>query len=528
VLRGLRATGYRLRPHALSRRLQGTGYWLQPGQRLFRVLWPKTRDSRPATRLLWPKTRDPRPATPAGGALARPLLAALVVTSALVGCTNVDTTALLDPSSGGATTVTDATKHAYSKAAANLDVERRGEFSIGNAFFNSPWVTAPATAGARDGLGPLFNARSCDACHNNDGRGRPPERDDERLISLVIQFGGASHGQHGEPLGDPHYGANLNPFAIDGVEAEGTVRISHEEIPGQFGDGEQYVLLAPRYQFEDLKYGEMPATTRFSPRVAPAVMGVGLLESVPEALILEAADPDDQNGDGISGRANRVWDAKQQRMTLGRFGWKANQPDIAHQTAGAFNAEIGMSTSLRPQQNCTNFQFACIDAPDGGSPEISDEIFAHIVNYQRMLAVPARRSVESKEVAAGAKLFAKAGCTACHRPTLTTAETPDTPWLSKQTIHPYSDLLLHDMGPALADDREDFEASGSEWRTATLWGLGLQQTVNRHTRLLHDGRARDASEAILWHGGEAAKAKEAYRTMSKKDRAALLAFLNSL
>ena len=455
-------------------------------------------------------------------------LAIIAAAALLVGCERVDTTALLDPNSGGTTTVIDATKHAYSKAAANLDVKRRGEFQVGNAFFNSPWVTAPATAGARDGLGPLFNARSCDACHNNDGRGRPPERDSERPISLVLQFGGASHGEHGEPLGDPHYGANLNPFAIDGVEAEGTVRISHDEVVGTFADGEKYVLQGPRYLFEDMKYGEVDGTTRFSPRVAPAMMGVGLLEAVPEAQILEAADPEDRDGDGISGRANRVWDGKQRRMTLGRFGWKANQPDIAHQTAAAFNAEIGMSTSLHSGQNCTNFQFACIDAPDGGSPEISDEIFEHIVNYQRMLAVPARRNVTSKEVVAGARLFATSGCASCHRPTLATAETPDTPWLSKQTFHPYSDVLLHDMGKALADDREDFDATGTEWRTAPLWGLGLQQTVNRHTRLLHDGRARDASEAIMWHGGEAEKAKEAYRTMSKAERAALLAFLNSL
>jgi CxxC motif-containing protein (DUF1111 family) len=189
---------------------------------------------------------------------------------------------------------------------------------------------------------------------------------------------------------------------------------------------------------------------------------------------------------------------------------------------------MGMSTSLRPGQTCAPAQTRCLEAPTGGEPEVSNEIFQHIVAYQRMLGVPARRNLAAREVKRGARLFASAGCIACHRATFTTADAPDAPWLSRQTIHPFSDLLLHDMGPGLADGRADFDASGSEWRTPPLWGLGLQQAVNGHTRLLHDGRARNASEAILWHGGEAERAKEAYRTMPKSDRAALLAFLDSL
>ncbi len=213
---------------------------------------------------------------------------------------------------------------------------------------------------------------------------------------------------------------------------------------------------------------------------------------------------------------------------LGRLGWKANQPDIAHQTAGAFSQEIGMTTTLRPEPNCTNIQIACLEAPDGGSPEISDEIFTRIVDYQRMLAVPARRNLDDPKVKQGARLFVSAGCAACHRPTFTTGEVPNAPWLSRQTIHPFTDMLLHDMGPDLADGRADFEASGTEWRTPPLWGMGLQQAVNGHTRFLHDGRARDASEAILWHGGEAQRAREAYKSMSKIEREALLRFLESL
>ena len=438
-----------------------------------------------------------------------------------------DTAELLEVNSGGATTVHATNRKAFSQPAANLDVQRRAEFFIGNAFFNSPWVVAPASAGARDGLGPLFNARSCDACHNNDGRGRPPESG-ERPISLVIQFATPTPGHNNEPGADPRYGVNLNPFAIGSIKAEGTIAIEQHEIHGKFADGTPYLLLKPEYRFTELAYGELAHDTSFSPRVAPSVFGSGLLEAVPEAHILERADPDDANGDGISGRPNHVWDHLLKQAVSGRFGWKSNQPDIAHQTAAAFSAEIGMSTSLRPEQNCTDVQPECKQAPTGGSPEISDVIFQHIVNYQRTLAVPARRDLEAEGTRRGARLFIDAQCAACHRPTLVTGDVKDTPWLSRQRIHPFTDLLLHDMGPELSDGRADFEATAVEWRTPPLWGIGLQKTVNGHTRFLHDGRARDLNEAILWHAGEAQHAQETYRNMSKADRDALLQFLGSL
>jgi len=461
----------------------------------------------------------------------RPIAASTLALSCILSACSTghrDVTPLLDVNSAGAATVHNATHKAYAQPAANLDVQNRALFFIGNAFFNSPWVVAPASATARDGLGPLFNARSCDACHNNDGRGRPPEHEGERPVSLVIQFATPVPGENNAPGGDPHYGGNLNPFAIGGVPPEGTVRIQLQELPGKFADGESYTLLSPQYIFEELAYGELAADNQFSPRVAPAVAGMGFLEVVPEAQILERNDPDDANGDGISGRPNYVWDHRAGRKVIGRVGWKANQPDIAHQTAGAFSNEIGMSTSLRPDQNCTEVQTACRAAPTGGSPEVSDEIFQHIVGYQQMLGVPARRNIDAPEVRRGARLFLEAGCEACHRATFTTGTVADRPWLSNQTIHPFTDMLLHDMGAKLADGRADFEATGSEWRTPPLWGIGLQQVVNGHTRLLHDGRARDVTEAILWHGGEASRAQEAFRSMSKADRAALLAFIDSL
>jgi len=446
----------------------------------------------------------------------------------LVACSRgPDVTPLLQPASGGELTVHENSRQAFSQPGANLDSSARANFFVGNAFFNSPWIVAPASATARDGLGPLFNARSCDACHNNDGRGRPPEPG-EIPISLVFQFSVPGVGPHGDPLPEPHYGGNLNPFAIDGISAEGTVRIEESEVHGTFADGEPYTLYAPRYVFEQLGYGELAPDTRVSPRVAPAVIGSGLLEFVPEAVIMEWADPDDGNGDGISGRANRVYNLTTQTVAIGRFGWKANQPDLAHQTAAAFNGEMGMGSTLRPDQNCMPGQATCKAAPDGGHPEVSDEIFERIVQYQHTLAVPARRNLETASVKAGARLFVETGCAGCHRPTLRTGEAPGFPALANQTFHPFTDLLLHDMGPELADDREDFEASGTEWRTPPLWGLGLQLLVNGHTRLLHDGRARNASEAILWHGGEGAASRDAYRNLSRQDREALLAFLDSL
>lgn len=457
-------------------------------------------------------------------------LAALGTAMSVLGACSKgkSTEELLQPNSGGAMTVSESSRHAFSRPATNLTVAQRGEFFIGNAFFNSPWVVAPASAGARDGLGPLFNARSCDQCHNNDGRGQPPLKEDEQPVALVLQFATPTPGLNNEPQADPNYGGNFNPFAIGGVPAEGKVRIRHREIAGTYGDGTSYTLLSPEYSFEELAYGELASDTKFSPRVAPAVFGSGLLEAIPEAQIMERSDPDDVDKDGISGRPNHVWDPLVNRAVLGRFGWKLNQPDIAHQTAAAFSSEIGMTTSLRPAQICTSVQTACAAAPTGGEPEISDEIFEHIVRYQRMLAVPVRRNLDSPEVKRGAKVFLESGCESCHRATFKTGVIKDQPWLSDQTIHPFTDMLLHDMGEGLADGRADFAASGSEWRTQPLWGLGLQKTVNGHTRLLHDGRARDVSEAILWHGGEGERAKEAFRTLSKQDREALLRFIDSL
>jgi CxxC motif-containing protein (DUF1111 family) len=264
------------------------------------------------------------------------------------------------------------------------------------------------------------------------------------------------------------------------------------------------------------------------------MIGVGLLEAIDEVDILAWADPQDSNGDGISGRPNLVWSVEQQRPMLGRFGWKAGEPSIAQQSAHAFAGDIGISSPLAPDPwgDCTGREDTCRAAPHGAYAdkpyEVTPDMFDLLVFYSRNLAVPARRKVDDKLVLEGKRLFYESGCATCHRPKYVTRRDPALPEQSHQLIWPYSDLLLHDMGEGLADGRPEALASGSEWRTPPLWGIGLTSTVSGHTRFLHDGRARNLLEAILWHGGEAEAAKQRVVAMSKAQREALLAFLNSL
>ena len=264
-----------------------------------------------------------------------------------------------------------------------------------------------------------------------------------------------------------------------------------------------------------------------SPRIAPSVFGGGLLEAIPDAAILAKADPDDSDGDGISGRANMVWSVRDGETRLGRFGWKANVPTLEQQIAGAFHGDIGITSPLFVDENCPTGQDTCQSAPNGGVPEIGEERLAKVVFYNQTLAVPAMRDVDDPQVRRGARLFLKAGCAACHTPNYTTGEHA-VPAVTGQVIFPYTDLLLHDMGEGLADGRPDFLANEREWRTPPLWGIGLIKNVNNHTRLLHDGRARDIAEAILWHGGEGLAAREEFRKMSREEREALLRFLEAL
>ena len=428
---------------------------------------------------------------------------------------------------GGDTTIHDASPNAYSYSARNMSFERRQRFAVGNSFFNKNWVIAPASTAGRDGLGPTFNARSCSTCHFKDGRGRPPAGD-EAFTSMLLRLSVPGAAPHGGPRGVPGYGDQLQPFGIEGVPGEAVPRVRYEEQPGSFGDGEAYSLRVPTYDLLEPAFGPLPPDLLVSPRVAPPMIGLGLLAAIPEADIVAREDPDDADGDGISGRANRVWDATAGLPALGRFGWKANQPHVTQQTAGAFLGDMGLTTSLFPANSCPKGQVACAAAPTGGDPEVADDLLADVVFYSATLAVPARRDAGAPEVLRGKQVFRDAGCADCHVARHVTADDAELAEVRGQTIWPYTDLLLHDMGDALADGRPDYLADGREWRTPPLWGIGLVETVNGHTTLLHDGRARSLMEAVLWHGGEAEAAREAVRELPRADRDALVRFLESL
>jgi CxxC motif-containing protein (DUF1111 family) len=436
--------------------------------------------------------------------------------------------------SGGTTTVMKFDQNAFSMPSANLAPTRRLDFSVGNSFFRNPWVIAPASTTARDGLGPLFNTNACQNCHIKDGRGHPPAPDAASAVSMLVRLSIPAGPEHAEVVRErgiapePSYGGQLQDMAIPGVAPEGKVRLRYSTERVRFADGTEVELRKPIIELSELGYGDMHPDTQMSLRIAPPMIGLGLLEAIPEEALLANADPDDRNGDGISGRPNRVFDQTTRQTVMGRFGWKAGQPGLNQQNADAFFNDMGLSSSLFSGSSCTERQTECRAMPDGGEPEVSDNILAQVLFYTRNLGVPARRNVGDPQVLAGKTLFHRAGCQSCHVAQFTTAADAAEPELANQLIRPYSDLLLHDMGEGLADHRPEFEASGREWRTAPLWGIGLTQTVSGHSQFLHDGRARNLLEAILWHGGEAEKARQVVLGFNQEERNALLSFLESL
>ena len=471
----------------------------------------------------------------------RPLFRRLfpLLALALVACDNAETPTFSQPEpgealSGGSTTVMKFDQNAYSMPSANLAPMRRLDFSVGNSFFRNPWVIAPASTTARDGLGPLLNTNACQNCHIKDGRGHPPAPDATSAVSMLVRLSIPAGPEHAEVVRErgiapePSYGGQLQDMAIPGVAPEGKVRLRYSTEQVRFADGTEVELRRPEIELNDLAYGDMHPDTRMSLRIAPPMIGLGLLEAIPEEALLANADPDDRNGDGISGRPNRVFDQTSRQTVIGRFGWKAGQPSLNQQNADAFFNDMGLSTSLLSGSSCTDRQTECRAMPDGGEPEVSDDILAQVLFYTRNLGVPARRNVDDPQVLAGKTLFHRAGCQSCHVPQFTTAADAAEPELANQLIRPYTDLLLHDMGEGLADNRPEFEASGREWRTPPLWGIGLTQAVSGHTQFLHDGRARNLLEAILWHGGEAEKARQIVLDYDQNERTALLSFLESL
>lgn len=437
--------------------------------------------------------------------------------------------------SGGDTSTTKEGANAFSMPASNLPITKRLDFSVGNSFFRNPWVPAPASTDARDGLGPLFNTNGCQNCHIKDGRGHPPEANDTHAVSMLVRLSisavteqqKATYALNGV-VPEPTYGGQLQDFALPDQKPEGRIHITYDEVAVTFADGTPVALRKPNLKILDLAYGDMHPDVQMSARVAPPMIGLGLLEGIADQTLLEWADPEDRNGDGISGRVNQVRDVRTGETAIGRFGWKAGQPNIMQQNAAAFNGDLGLTNRLFPQENCTEKQTLCRELPSGGSPEVSDNILDFVEFYAQHLAVPVRRNVQDPLVQLGEKLFAQVGCQSCHKTDVVTQENADRPALSKQRIQPYTDLLLHDMGEGLSDGRPEALASAREWRTAPLWGIGYTQEVNGHTYFLHDGRARNVMEAVLWHGGEAQASRDKVLQLDKAQREALMAFLNSL
>ena len=446
---------------------------------------------------------------------------------------------------GGATTSKarfDA--NAFSHPSANLSFEARQRFFVGNGLFRKVWVASPSSTAASDGLGPLYNARGCQRCHLKDGRGHPPAGPDDAATSMLVRLSvppmteaeaASIASLEGPRIPEPTYGGQLQDLAVPGLPAEGRIALAWEEHDVALAGGETVTLRRPVLDIVDLASGPLAPGTMTSLRVANPMIGLGLLEAIPAADILANADPDDGDGDGISGRASVVRNHETGEPMLGRFGWKAGNPTIRTQAADAFSNDMGLSTALFRETwgDCTETQTDCRSMPDGiqahlGDDEVSDEMLDLVTFYARNLAVPVRRDVGDADVLAGKALFYEAGCAACHIPKYVTSRNAVEPELRFQLIWPYTDMLLHDMGEGLADGRPVGAASGSEWRTPPLWGVGLTRTVNGHDFLLHDGRARGVLEAILWHGGEAEAARERVVGMTPQERAALIHFVESL
>jgi CxxC motif-containing protein (DUF1111 family) len=444
---------------------------------------------------------------------------------------------------GGAATVparNDA--FAFKQPSANLSKEDGLTFRMGEAMFDKLWVSSPSSTLASDGLGPLYNARNCLGCHQKSGRGHAPDGPEDDALSLAIKL--AIPGQQADQIyeiedflatrPEPTYGSQIQDFNLPGHPAEARIEVTFEEFDVALYGGEIASLRRPTYALHDLGYGPLHPDVMVSPRVAPQMIGLGLLDAIPAEDILANADPNDANGDGISGRHNITWSVEYQRPMLGRFGLKAGAPTLRQQSAAAFAADIGISTPLfeAGHGDCTTAQVECINAPHGdGDVRVFevDEIGLDLVTfYSANLAVPARRDVDDPEVLRGKEVFHTTGCASCHTPSFVTHRLEDQPAQSFQLIWPYTDLLLHDMGPDLADNRPEGRATGQEWRTPPLWGIGLTGQVSGHTQFLHDGRARNILEAILWHGGEAEGQKTKVIDMPPADRTALIRFLESL
>lgn len=417
---------------------------------------------------------------------------------------------------GGLTTLpyqySNEPKERFKQMAGNIAPVSAQPFMLGRRLHHTDFADGshsekgnPVYEEQRGKLGPQFVAQSCVACHVNNGRALPPEVG-RPMHQTVIKVGADAKGAP-----HPKLGGALQSQSTDGKSEAGASIASWQSTEGKYADGTPFTLRKPVYAFT----GETPS--HFSARLTPQLVGLGLLEAIDETDVLALAETNRKRDDGVRGRAQIVKDENGQTR-LGRFGYKAAQPSVRHQIAGAFNSDMGVTTSV----------FHKLDDGTDCKPELSAADLANLTRYISTLGVSARRDLDDTEALRGEQLFAKANCIACHTPSFNTSRHHPFAELRAQKIQPFTDLLLHDMGAGLADNLGEHEATGAEWRTPPLWSMGLTAGVSGGEAYLHDGRARTLEEAILWHGGEAEQAKEAFRTMTGGDRAALVKFLKSL
>ncbi len=445
---------------------------------------------------------------------------------------------------GGATSTQSVSRDSFSHFSANLDFKGEQDFKLGNGLFRKLWVSSPSSTAASDGLGPLFNARSCQRCHLKDGRGHPPKDKLDSAVSMFLRVSiepqtaediAAIESGEKALIPEPTYGGQLQDLAIKEMQPEGQMNIDYSEKEVVLKGGEIVKLRVPTYSVTKLNYGPLHEKALLSPRVAPPMIGLGLLEAIHPADILANEDVADADGDGISGKISWIGPKASPDREIGRFGWKASAPSVIVQSANAFAGDIGISSELadRPYGDCTAAQTGCFDQKTGiqkrlGDYEAPSPVLELVAFYASNLAPPARRDVDAAEVLKGKKLFYENGCADCHRPKYVTSRNAAQKEHRFQLIWPYTDMLLHDMGEGLADHRPVGSANGYEWKTPPLWGIGLTETVNGHTFFLHDGRARNLTEAILWHGGEGEASMQKFKEMDASERQALIAFLESL
>ncbi len=424
--------------------------------------------------------------------------------------------------SGGAATVFNATSHALSNAIDGLNDRDARVHELGDQTFSQTFVAPPSPIFT--GLGPIFNNVSCVNCHRNDGEGIPTTGFSNSGLLVRLSLPGTD--ANGGPVAVPGFGLQLQDQAVAGAQPEVNISITYIDSSVTYPDGTIVTLIKPTYNIQN-PYTALPSNCMFSPRLAPPLVGMGLLEIIPESTILSFVDAGDKNGDGITGKANYVYDEYTQKTELGRFGLKANTSTLLLQVATAYQQDMGVTSYVQKSESAEGQSQMSVVHGDV-QPELVDSLLNYVTFYVKTLAVPARRNVTDADVKQGATLFNQVNCSGCHRPTIQTGFDQTLAQINNQRIHPYTDLLLHDMGPGLADNRPDFLATGSEWRTKALWGIGLLDVANGTPYFLHDGRARTFEEAILWHGGEAQKSKTQFMQLSSTQRNQILKFLQSL